>query len=59
MKCRACDCVLSDYEATRRYSSSGAFVDLCNDCFSPIAEDVPTINRGDLQSEHDEIEYHD
>lgn len=40
MRCLACDCVLSDREATRRFEESGEFVDLCDDCFETIAEDV-------------------
>lgn len=59
MKCLSCDCVLSDYEATRKYSNSNKYLDLCNDCFAPIAEDVPTVNRSDLQSDKDDVEYHD
>lgn len=56
MRCLSCNCVLTDYEATRRYSSnSSKFVDLCNDCFAPIAEEVPTINRSDLQNESDDL----
>ena len=33
MKCRACDCILSDYEAVRK-DSHGEFIDLCYACDS-------------------------
>jgi len=33
MKCCACDCLLTDFEATRKYHNSDEHVDLCNDCF--------------------------
>lgn len=33
MKCRACNCDLSDFESTRKYSGTNEYVDLCNSCF--------------------------
>ena len=32
MKCLACDCILSDREATRKYTGSTEFIDLCDHC---------------------------
>lgn len=46
MRCLSCDTILTDQEATRKYASSGTFIDLCNKCFSTIADDIP-----DLESE--------
>ena len=43
MRCLACDRKLTDYESTRKYASSGTFVDLCNRCFSEISDDVPDL----------------
>lgn len=43
MRCLACNCQLNDHESTRKYASSGSFVDLCDHCFSEVAEDIPTI----------------
>jgi len=40
MKCLACDCLLTDKEAVRRYAESLEFVDLCNHCFDTVREDV-------------------
>lgn len=49
MKCLACDKILSDFEATRRYSSEGEFIDLCNHCFhSGVAEQLTASERPDL-----------
>lgn len=43
MRCLACDKRLNDRESTRKYSSSGTFVDLCDRCFSTISDDVPDV----------------
>lgn len=43
MRCLSCDRKLNDYESTRRYASSGDFVDLCNRCFSFVADDIPDL----------------
>jgi hypothetical protein len=51
MRCLACDRKLNDREATRKYSSSGTFVDLCNKCFSEVAEDIPDLD-GDTGVDH-------
>lgn len=56
MHCLACDKLLNDYESTRKYSSSGDFVDLCNRCFSTVAEDIPDIDDGPVGEEIDEID---
>ena len=37
MRCQACNKNLSDAESTRR--DANGFVDLCNHCYSPHAED--------------------
>lgn len=47
MKCRACDCILTDYEATRKYVD-GSFIDLCNTCFSGL--DIQSIDNPELDS---------
>lgn len=47
MRCRACNAKLNDKEATRKYASAPTvFIDLCNHCFSTVADDIP-----DLESE--------
>jgi hypothetical protein len=51
MRCLACDKRLNDRESTRKYASSGTFVDLCNRCFSTIAEDIPDI-EGEVSDDY-------
>ena len=56
MRCLACDRALTDYEATRRFSESKEFVDLCNHCFySGVNDDTSTTEREDLQETEDEL----
>jgi hypothetical protein len=55
MRCLACDKRLNDRESTRKYSSSGAFVDLCNHCFATVAEDIPDLDDG-VGSDYEEDE---
>jgi hypothetical protein len=56
MKCLACDKILTDHEATRRFSESKAFVDLCNHCFySGVSDEVNFSERDDLADETDDL----
>lgn len=41
MRCLSCNCQLNDHEATRKYASSGAFIDLCDNCFGYVENDIP------------------
>jgi hypothetical protein len=50
MRCQACDVELSDYESTRKHVTTGDYIDLCNRCYKPIKEDLPTIDRPDLDT---------
>lgn len=45
MRCRACDCELSDLEATRKYASTGEYIDLCNKDFSYIKDTIQVIEN--------------
>tara|TARA_R110000824_G_C15025110_1_gene658767 strand:+ start:551 stop:766 length:216 start_codon:yes stop_codon:yes gene_type:complete len=56
MRCRACDALLTDYEATRKSAESLDFIDLCNNCYRYIAKDVVVIERLDLKELSDEEE---
>ncbi len=51
MKCRACDVILSDKEATRRYAVPGEFVDTCDRCLDTIPDFPETIVRPDLDED--------
>lgn len=46
-RCVACDKNLNDYESTRK-DLHGNYVDLCNSCYRPIRDDLPTTTREDL-----------
>ncbi len=48
MKCVACDCLLTDFEATRRHAVHGYFFDLCSPCLASVPVDLETVERFDL-----------
>lgn len=48
MRCLSCNKELSDFESTRKFATSGVYVDLCNSCFNTIPDFPPTIERNDL-----------
>lgn len=52
MKCLACDAILSDFEATRKYSN-GEFLDLCNTCYYTISDQINVQERDDLKEYED------
>ena len=39
MRYKACDKIMTDYELTKKFSGSGEFVDLCNECSRFLADD--------------------
>lgn len=43
MRCVACNCRLTEQESTRKMVNTGEYPDLCNHCFSTIADDVAYI----------------
>ena len=55
MRCVSCNCVLTDFEATRKSTITGDYIDMCNRCFSTIAEDVNVIERDDLNEGNDDV----
>lgn len=38
MRCYCCNHVLSKQEATRRFSESGTFTEMCNECLTTIED---------------------
>lgn len=52
--CKACDALLTDFEATRRYLKSKEEVELCNHCFNTIREDVEVIEYAKYLKEVDD-----
>lgn len=57
MRCLACDCGLSDREATRKGETTGEFLDLCDHCFATIADQITAVdspfNAGQEETEYD------
>lgn len=58
MRCLACNVLLTDFEATRRYTMSREFVDLCTHCLSATDDMILVSERNDLAniSDFDEKE---
>lgn len=52
MRCLSCNKALNDFEATRKFAESGAFVDMCMNCCSKSEVDAINImERVDLLDE--------
>lgn len=56
MRCLSCNCILSDYEATRKSAHTNMFIDLCNRCYGSIQDDIDVIERPDLEHEDAETD---
>ena len=54
MKCKACDTILTDFEASRRSLVTGEYVTLCQVCFSGIKDDVLAFGNPKLMTEDDD-----
>ena len=54
MKCKACDAILTDFEASRRSLVTGDYVTLCQSCFSGIKDDVMAFGNPKLMTEDDD-----
>lgn len=59
MRCVACNSLLTDFEATRKSSETEEFLDLCNDCYNPIRDQVKAVERHDLMSIDDIVDIED
>lgn len=40
MRCKACDCELTDVEAVRKSPNTGDYYDLCTNCLSIVMKDL-------------------
>jgi len=56
MRCKACNSQLNDFESTRKSSTNGEFLDLCNSCYRCVSNDVQSIERYDLMDVEDELD---
>jgi hypothetical protein len=59
VRCVACDKQLTDYEATRKSIMTGEFIDLCNDCYTHIKDDIYVIDNPDNVNIEDVIDFND
>lgn len=51
MRCVACDKILNDVETTRKSLITGEYYDLCNHCFSFVADDLFSIEGAGTEVE--------
>ena len=51
MRCKSCNELLTDWEATRKVAETGEYLELCNECFD---DNILTIDRLDLKHIEDE-----
>ena len=56
MRCKACNVELNDFESTRKSTTTGEFLDLCNTCYGSVKNDVQAIERYDLMDVQDELD---
>ena len=45
MRCKACDKLLSEFEAVRKSKDTGEFFDLCNECYSFVKDDTQVVEN--------------
>ena len=51
MKCLSCDCILTDFESTRKSFRTGEYLDLCDNCIVDIKEDLEVVEQEDLRTQ--------
>lgn len=62
MRCVCCNKNLSDRESTRKAVNSGEYLDMCDGCFSTVAEEFPYIEghgkgpSGMMEEEQDDFD---
>lgn len=59
MRCLSCNCILSDFESTRKSVNTNSYIDMCNRCYYTISDDVATLERDDLAHDEDMDSDHD
>ena len=53
MRCLSCNKILNNKETSRRGIHTMDYCDLCDSCYSTIAEDTPTIVNTTFEDEHE------
>ena len=59
MRCKACNKLLSEFESVRKSKDTGEFVDLCNDCYTHVRDDLQVIENYSLLHLQDDIDIDD
>lgn len=59
MRCRACDIELTDYESTRKSLLTNEYVDLCNNCYKHIKDDVQAVDNMENINIQDVVDFED
>lgn len=54
MRCLSCNVILTEFESTRKSAVTEEYLDLCNDCYSTIRDQVKALERFDLMTLDDE-----
>lgn len=56
MRCKACDSALNSFEATRKSQETGEFIDLCNNCYYFVKDDLQVVENIELMELQDSID---
>lgn len=56
MRCKACNKVLNNFELTRKCRESDEFVDLCNDCYTYVSDDLQVVENYELMDLQDSVD---
>ena len=51
MRCQCYNVILTPFEATIKKVSDNSFLDMCEKCFSYVADEVKVLTREDLREE--------
>ena len=54
MRCLSCNESLSDYEASRRSVRTHQYIDLCNDCFKYVRDEIAAVGNVRLITDGDD-----
>lgn len=44
MRCSCCNVILTPVESTRKFKTSGTYVDMCNKCLETISDEIETVD---------------
>ena len=59
MRCKACNKALNEFESTRKSRESGEYIDLCNDCYTYVKDELQVVENFDFMDLQDSIDIED